>query len=144
MKQFSLSTSTNNTSGFNLHNVNVTYNNNNNNNNLLHLYSAFLGTQSALHRRGDLLNHHQCAASTWINVCEASILLIIILTFTFYNLTSVHHLAICVANSPCLQNVRTHDSEFTYSCIHSPVMFVFHRSRPLRRKSSQVKSPLFI
>ncbi len=37
----------------------------NNNNNLLHLYSAFLGTQSALHRRGggggDLLNHHQCA-----------------------------------------------------------------------------------
>ncbi len=26
---------------------------NNNNNNLLHLYSAFLGTQSALHRRGE-------------------------------------------------------------------------------------------
>ncbi len=36
-------------------------------NNLLCLYSAFLGTQSALHRRGgDLLNHHQCAASTWM------------------------------------------------------------------------------
>ncbi len=33
------------------------YNNNNNNNNyyyyLLHLYSAFLGTQSALHERGE-------------------------------------------------------------------------------------------
>ncbi len=27
--------------------------NNNNNNNLLHLYSAFLGTQNALHRRGE-------------------------------------------------------------------------------------------
>ncbi len=40
---------------------------NNNNNNLLHLFSAFLGTQSALHRReGILLNHHQCAASTWM------------------------------------------------------------------------------
>ncbi len=38
----------------------------NNNNNLLHLYSAFLGTQSALHRRGNLLIHHQCAASTWM------------------------------------------------------------------------------
>jgi len=33
------------------------FNNNNNNNNTLHLYSAFLYTQSALHRRGDLLNH---------------------------------------------------------------------------------------
>ncbi len=40
--------------------------NNNNNNNLLHLSSAFLGTQSALHRRGNLLNHHQCAESTWM------------------------------------------------------------------------------
>ncbi|XDV43040.1 hypothetical protein PO909_011592 [Leuciscus waleckii] len=39
---------------------------NNNNNNLLHLYSAFLGTQSTLHGRGNLLNHHQCAASTWM------------------------------------------------------------------------------
>ncbi len=38
----------------------------NNNNNLLHLYSTFLGTQSALHTRGNLLNHHQCAASTWM------------------------------------------------------------------------------
>ncbi len=38
----------------------------NNNNNSLHLYSAFLGTQSALHRRGNLLNHHQCVASTWM------------------------------------------------------------------------------
>ncbi len=38
----------------------------NNNNNLLHLYSTFLGTQSALHRRGNRLNHHQCAASTWM------------------------------------------------------------------------------
>jgi len=37
-----------------------------NNNNLLHLYSAFLDTQSASHREGNLLNHHQCAASTWI------------------------------------------------------------------------------
>ncbi len=37
-----------------------------NNNNLLHLYSAFLGTQSALHGRGNLLYHHQCAASTWM------------------------------------------------------------------------------
>ncbi len=36
------------------------------NNNLLHLYSAFLGTQSALHRRRNLLKHHQCAASTWM------------------------------------------------------------------------------
>ncbi len=42
---------------------------NNNNNNSLHLYSAFLGTQSALHWRGGgggLLNYHQCAASTWM------------------------------------------------------------------------------
>ncbi len=30
---------------------------NNNNNNLLHLYSAFQDTQSALHTRGNLLNH---------------------------------------------------------------------------------------
>ncbi len=29
------------------------YNYNNNNNNSLHLYSAFLGTQSALHERGE-------------------------------------------------------------------------------------------
>ncbi len=36
-----------------------------NNNNLLHLYNTFLDTQSALHRRGNLLKHHQCAASTW-------------------------------------------------------------------------------
>ncbi len=35
-----------------------------NHNNLLHLYSAFLGTQTALQRRGNLYNHHQCAAST--------------------------------------------------------------------------------
>jgi len=39
---------------------------NNNNTNSLHLYSAFLDTQSALHREGNLLNHHQCAASTWM------------------------------------------------------------------------------
>ncbi len=39
---------------------------NNNNNNSFHLYSTFLGTRSALHRRGNLLNHHQCAASTWM------------------------------------------------------------------------------
>ncbi len=39
----------------------------NNNNNLLHLYSAFLGTQSTLHSKGGyLLIHHQCAASTWM------------------------------------------------------------------------------
>jgi len=38
------------------------------NNNLLRLYSAFLGTQSALHGMGNLLNHHQCAASTWMNI----------------------------------------------------------------------------
>jgi len=38
----------------------------NNNNSTLHLYCAFLSTQSALHREGNLLNHHQCAASTWI------------------------------------------------------------------------------
>jgi len=37
-----------------------------NNNNSLHLYSAFFSTQSALHREGNLLNHHQCAASTWM------------------------------------------------------------------------------
>ncbi len=35
------------------------------NNNSLHLCSAFLGTQSTLHR-GNLLIHHQCAASTWM------------------------------------------------------------------------------
>ncbi len=34
--------------------------------NSLHLYSAFQGTQSTLHTRGNLLNHHQCAASTWM------------------------------------------------------------------------------
>ncbi len=39
----------------------------NNNNNLLHLYSAFLDTQSTLHSKGgNLLIHHQCAASTWM------------------------------------------------------------------------------
>jgi len=32
---------------------------NNNNNNSLRLYSTFLGTQSTLHGRGNLLNHHQ-------------------------------------------------------------------------------------
>ncbi len=47
------------------------YNNNNNynnKNNLLQLYSAFLETQSTLHSKGegDLLIHHQCAASTWM------------------------------------------------------------------------------
>ncbi len=39
------------------------------NNNSLHIYSTFLGTQSALHRGGgggDLLIQHQCAASTWM------------------------------------------------------------------------------
>ncbi len=35
------------------------------NNNLLHLYSTFLDTQSALHSEGYLLIHRQCAASTW-------------------------------------------------------------------------------
>ncbi len=30
------------------------------------LYSAFLGTQSVWHRRGNLLIHQQCAASTWM------------------------------------------------------------------------------
>ncbi len=37
-----------------------------NNNNSLHSYSAFMGTQNAFHRRGNLLVHHQCAASTWM------------------------------------------------------------------------------
>ncbi len=33
--------------------------------NTLHLYSTFLGTQNTLHRKGgNLLIHHQCAAST--------------------------------------------------------------------------------
>ncbi len=31
----------------------LSFENNNDNNNLLHLYSSFLGTQSALHRRGE-------------------------------------------------------------------------------------------
>ncbi len=35
-----------------LHKAGMGYNNNNNNNNLLHLYSAFLDTQSALHSKG--------------------------------------------------------------------------------------------
>jgi len=35
-------------------------------NNSLHLYTTFLGSQSTLHRRGNLINHHQCAASTWM------------------------------------------------------------------------------
>ncbi len=48
----------------------------------------------------------------------------------FYNLISVYHL-ICVANSPCLQNVRMHDSNFTYRSAHSPIKFVFYRSQPL-------------
>jgi len=43
------------------------------NNNSLHLYSAFLGTQGALHREGNLLNHHQCAASTWMMRCDDAI-----------------------------------------------------------------------
>jgi len=34
------------------------------NNNLLQLYSTFLALKSPLQRRGSLLNHHQCAAST--------------------------------------------------------------------------------
>ncbi len=46
----------------------------NNNNNSLHLYSAFLGTQSTLHRRGNLLIHHQCAGSTWMMRPMAAIL----------------------------------------------------------------------
>lgn len=40
------------------------------------------------------------------------ILIIVLLTFIFYNLTSVHDLTIGVANSLCLQNVRTHGSKF--------------------------------
>ncbi len=32
----------------------------------LSINSAFLGTQSVWHRRGNLLIHHQCAASTWM------------------------------------------------------------------------------
>ncbi len=36
-------------------------------NNSLHLYSAFLGTQRAFTQKGgNLLNIHQCAASTWM------------------------------------------------------------------------------
>ncbi len=36
-------------------------------NNWLHLYSTFLDSQSALHSKGgNLLIHHQCAASTWM------------------------------------------------------------------------------
>ncbi len=31
-------------------------------NNLLHLYSAFLGTQNSLHGRRDFLNHHQASS----------------------------------------------------------------------------------
>ncbi len=30
------------------------------------LYNDFLGSQITLHLRGDLLIHHQCAASTWM------------------------------------------------------------------------------
>ncbi len=36
-----------------------------NNNNLLHLHSAFLGTQSAFHTRGESPQPPMCAASTW-------------------------------------------------------------------------------
>jgi len=39
---------------------------NKNDNNSLHLYSTFLDTQSTSLRGGNLLNHHQCAASTWM------------------------------------------------------------------------------
>ncbi len=45
----------------------------NNNNNSLHLYSTFLlflSTQSALHCEGYLLVHLQCAASTWMILCQ--------------------------------------------------------------------------
>jgi len=34
-----------------------------------YIYIAFLGSQTALHtvwKGGNLLNHHQCAASTWM------------------------------------------------------------------------------
>ncbi len=31
-----------------------------------YIYIEFFCTQSDLHRRGNLLNHHQCAASTWM------------------------------------------------------------------------------
>lgn len=50
------------------------------------------------------------------------------LTFTFYNLNSVHHLTICVANSPHLQNVCTHGSEFACRYAHFQVKFIFRNS----------------
>ncbi len=40
------------------------HNNNNNNNNLLHLYSAFLDTQSALHSKGTI-----SSSTTTMGVC---------------------------------------------------------------------------
>lgn len=38
------------------------------------------------------------------------------LTFNFYNLASIHHLTVCVANSPCLQNVHVYVQVCTFSC----------------------------
>jgi len=39
---------------------------------MFHLYNAFIGTQSTLHmKRGNLLNHHQCAASTWMMLWQS-------------------------------------------------------------------------
>jgi len=38
-----------------------------------YIYIAlFLGPQSASHGRGNLFNHHQCAASTWPGWCDCS------------------------------------------------------------------------
>ncbi len=52
----------------------------------------------------------------------------------FYSLTPVYPLTICVTSSPCLQNVHTQGSEFTYRSAHSPIKLVFYRSQPLRMK----------
>ncbi len=48
-----------------------------------------------------------------------------LLTFYFYNLVSIHHLTIYVVNFLYLQSVKMHGSEFPYRCAHSPVTFVF-------------------
>ncbi len=60
-------------------------------------------------------------------VCVRGIIMRIMmsLVFNFYNLASIHHLIICVASFPHLQNVHMHGSEFLYRCAHSPVKFVF-------------------
>lgn len=42
----------------------------------------------------------------------------------FLQSTSIQHLTVCVANSPCLRNGHTHGSGFVHRCAHSQLIFI--------------------